>query len=663
MDQDAAGSIGPDHVPSWADLNNIGKRCARCQAIDWEPVKTYMLVADDYNFFPKLSLYSTYPTLGQLREAAHVGCHLCTLIFTCLLTARYKTANTMFGMPMTGIPITQCNDLSDQATIKVDVQVMPHTPPVWLTVDIDHQYTDLYGWITHYIPIKSEKIQISHPIQYSSSAEEIARFWLEDCCTNHQRCMSETSMLPKRVIDVVSGPEPFLFLPQRKRDRYAALSYCFGKHPVLTTTQSTLLERQAGMPMKTLPQTVRDAVTWTQQLGLQYLWVDSLCILQENSTDWEVELSSMTDIYQDATVVIAATAASHAGSGCAPVRNKLQFAPSTPVPGIVVVANFSREEWIFTEGPLERRAWTFQEIRLARRVLRCGGEELAWQCRTSKRLERDPAESTKHPIAHPAYHIVGTGVFDGLEMLDGPLAFRVWYRMVKLYSRRNLIYPEDILPAFSGMARHFARLLLQNRATAKSQSSIVPAQNVPQDSRNPAYVCGLWADDLLHGLLWFCSDPGIPIPYRGPTWSWVAYQSAVTYSPQALEKNDFCAEVLDISVTVPGLNPYGKVSSGKITMLGLVAVMPSGAYLDEPTTFLSGFSESRVHWDLLGLPQLGCICFALQDTVCLILAPETRGYKGVYRRVGTLQSKADSTGLGSEMFGKLDWRQDVVTVV
>lgn len=126
-----------------------------------------------------------------------------------------------------------------------------------------------------------------------------------------------------------------------------------------------------------------------------------------------------------------------------------------------------------------------------------------------------------------------------------------------------------------------------------------------------------------------------------------------------MEMNDFCSEVLDVSVT--GLNPYGRVSSGRITMLGPVAAMPSGAC--EPTTLLSGFSETRVHWDLLGLPQLGCICFALQDTVCLILAPETRTYRGVYRRIGTMHSKAGLTGVGTEIFRKLDWRQDLVTII
>ena len=142
--------------------------------------------------------------------------------------------------------------------------------------------------------------------------------------------------------------------------------------------------------MTILPQTIRDAINWTRQLEIQYLWTDRLCILQDSKLDKEDQMGKMADIYRNATVTIAATAAPHADSGCAAVRNKLQLAPFTPLPGIVIEANFKRDAWIFLKGPLEKRGWTFQEIQLSRRVLRCGGEELAWQCRTRSYLESDP---------------------------------------------------------------------------------------------------------------------------------------------------------------------------------------------------------------------------------------------------------------------------------
>lgn len=651
-------SLEPEHVPSWADLNNIDRLCARCHVIDWEPVKMYMIVADEYTFFPKIPLYRPYPTLGQLRKTAHEGCHLCTLLSTCLFTARNLYLYSPSSTP--GRP-----GIDNEAIIKVDVEVVAHRWPVRFTVDIDRPGIELREWwVSHSIPIKGDIVQSSHSIQFSSLAEDIARFWLEDCFAKHERCMSEAPMLPKRVIDVESGHEPFLCIPEGKRDRYAALSYCFGNGPVLTTTGQTLTERQAGIKMSILPKTVRDAVTWTRQLGLKYLWVDSLCILQDSLTDWEVELSTMADIYRDATVTIAATAASHAGDGCAPMRNKLQLASCTPVPGIVVEANFLREEWIFTKGPLEKRGWTYQEIQLSRRVLRCGGEELAWQCRTCKRLERDPVGSMGHITDHATRTYHGTRTLDDEEMMNGPSSFRGWYQMVAHFMSRDLTYSDDILPAFSGMARHFAELLRRNKTRTKSKSSSSIVLKLYPDSEIHPYICGLWEDDLLHGLLWWSVEPGSPILYRGPSWSWVAYKSpTLTYSQQALQKNDFCAEVLDVSVTVPGLNPYGRVSSGKMTMLGPVAPMHSSAYGDDSGVLLRKPGDDPLRWDLVGAPKLGCIYFRLQDTSCLILAPETRCYPGTYRRVGFVLAADNSRSLGMELLKSLDWRNEVVTII
>jgi Heterokaryon incompatibility protein (HET) len=660
-------AIGPDTYASWAELNNIGKLCSRCQAVDWDPVKMYLVVADGYTEFPKIPLYSAYPTLAQLRAAAHEGCHLCTLILTCLTSARYESSHErILGL---GVPATF--SVNDKTVIKIDVEVMAHPMPVWLTVEIDHCPAHLSGMLSRHMPIKGSIVTTSCPVQFSSPAEDIARFWLEDCCVTHELCKSETPLLPKRVVDVVSGLEPFLFITQCQPGRYAALSYCFGIVPVLTTTGKTLHERQASIPMTFLPQTVRDAVIWTRQLGLQYLWIDSLCILQDSQSDWEVELSTMADIYRDATVTIAATAAQHAGSGCSPVRNKLQLAPFTPLPGIAIEADFGRDAWIFRAGPLEKRGWAFQEIQLSRRVLRCGGEELAWQCRTHSYLESVPGRSvypnTINRDASPRTTL-STRPLDDTRNMDSFTTFQRWYQMVEAFSSRKLTYLEDKMPAFSGIARHFAQHIWQDKdpslITIKSEYNTTLAQGIaaPPKSRPPfRYLCGLWHNNFLQGLLWRCVDPGSPIPYRGPTWSWVSRESRIKYNTHRLRTDDFSAQVLDVDVTVPGLNPYGRVSSGKVTMLGSAAPIPSGACEDESGTQFKKHFRHSLYWDLEGAPQLGCILFKLHEQNSLILAPEKRCHAGTYRRVGLVG--CGTTGLAMDMLNTLDWQEEVVTII
>jgi hypothetical protein len=255
---------------------------------------------------------------------------------------------------------------------------------------------------------------------------------------------------------------------------------------------------------------------------------------------------------------------------------------------------------------------------------------------------------------------------DDVKTMNGPLAFRLWYHMVENFARRKLTYSEDKMPAFSGMARHFAGIFWQNMQRTNPKSTLTLPQRLPPDSQTPRYICGLWQEDLLHGLNWYSVEPGAPVPYRGPTWSWVAPESRfIFYRHDALRNEDFHAEVLDVGVTVTGLNPYGRVSSGKITMLGRVAPMPSHGYGndDESETYLSKHMYPLVYWDLPGPPQLGCLCFLLQDIYCLILAPEARSYRGVYRRVGAFSARDDPKGILMEVFKNLDWRIELVTII
>jgi hypothetical protein len=175
-----------------------------------EPVKMYFAVADRYTNFPKIPLYSTYLTLAQLRAAAHEGCHLCTLIITCLLSARYESSNQR----MSTLGALATFSINDQTVIKIDVEFMAHHMPVWLSVEIGHCPGVLLGLLSRHMPIKGSIMIISCPVQFSSPAEDIARFWLEDCCVAYERCQSETPLLPKRVVDVVSGLEPFLLITQ-----------------------------------------------------------------------------------------------------------------------------------------------------------------------------------------------------------------------------------------------------------------------------------------------------------------------------------------------------------------------------------------------------------------------------------------------------------------
>lgn len=237
--------------------------------------------------------------------------------------------------------------------------------------------------------------------------------------------------------------------------------------------------------------------------------------------------------------------------------------------------------------------------------------------------------------------------------------------MVENYSTRNLSRPKDKLPAFSGIASHFAKLLSQDEdpspKTRKSEYSTNPAQSLATllDRRRPLrYLGGLWQEDFLQGLLWHCSKPSSPIPYRGPTWSWVSCESNIYYNHHRLRTDNFYTQVLDVSVTVRGKNPWGRLSSGKVTLLGPAAPLPSSAYKDESGTQFEIHRHRSFDWDLEGAPQLGCILLKVHEQRYLILAPEARCHAGIYRRVGLISH--ESTNL---VIQGLDWQEEVITII
>lgn len=108
------------------------------------------------------------------------------------------------------------------------------------------------------------------------------RTWLKGCQSNHSKCNFEPTPLPSRVLDLadpaLSQTQIRLVEPALETTgHYAALSHCWGVSRQFTTTKATLEARKSGIDVPTLPKTFQDAVTVTRELGVRYLWLDSLC--------------------------------------------------------------------------------------------------------------------------------------------------------------------------------------------------------------------------------------------------------------------------------------------------------------------------------------------------------------------------------------------------
>lgn len=146
--------------------------------------------------------------------------------------------------------------------------------------------------------------------------------WIQHCMTTHPRCSNGVGILPLRVIDVGQpGMEhPFLYISQGESAAYMALSHCWGSTALLKTTTSNIDNHRRELDWMALSKTFRDAITITQDLGVRYLWIDSICILQDENMDWEAQSRQMATIYSNARVVLAATDAED-GTGELLARN------------------------------------------------------------------------------------------------------------------------------------------------------------------------------------------------------------------------------------------------------------------------------------------------------------------------------------------------------
>ncbi|KAK0710811.1 heterokaryon incompatibility protein-domain-containing protein, partial [Lasiosphaeris hirsuta] len=193
--------------------------------------------------------------------------------------------------------------------------------------------------------------------------------------------------LPTRVIDCSLVGETGtirLVEPNGASGSWVALSHCWGKPDKrpLATTRCNMSRHMKGIRLTALPKTFRDAITVTRALGIQYLWIDSLCIIQGDLEDWREESAKMGNVYQHAAVTIAASYAKDSSEGCFSEDACLDYAQwpveksSDEMTEICVRENLH----LLHHEPLFKRAWVMQEWALSRRTLIFLKDTMVWSC-------------------------------------------------------------------------------------------------------------------------------------------------------------------------------------------------------------------------------------------------------------------------------------------
>ncbi|KAG7294049.1 hypothetical protein NEMBOFW57_004111 [Staphylotrichum longicolle] len=253
----------------------------------------------------------------------------------------------------------------------------------------------------------------------SCSAKHIAlaKSWLDQCTTKHSICRrtAQNKLLPARFIQILQGEngdfKPRLYATSEHDQNvpYCALSHCWGgvtDIPLLkwSTISDFTLE---GISFSSLPKSFQDAVTMTHALGIQYLWIDSLCIVQDSKEDWMRESAKMGDVYEYAACTIMSATASDPHGGLFQHREStLSSTPcriaGSPSDGLFVLphdtTNTATLDAVLRQSPIQSRAWCFQESYLSPRKLYFGPSGIYWTCFMGEANELNPLGRTRTPV-------------------------------------------------------------------------------------------------------------------------------------------------------------------------------------------------------------------------------------------------------------------------
>ncbi len=295
-----------------------------------------------------------------------------------------------------------------------------------------------------------------------------------------------------------------------------------------------------AIPLEILPKTFLEAIQIARHLGLDYIWIDRLCIIQNDKDDWQKEASMMSSVYGGSTINIAASSARDSTEGCflKPANFVGGFRARVTEGGQQRVVDF-RTDYDYDrsthETQLGTRAWALQEKILSPRTVHFSDRGAFWECRTT-------IASEHLPDGYPVY-LVFLLVRRTREFAD-MWCESMWCDIVRLYSAANLTFGKDKLPALSGIAR-----LCHNQT-------------------GDQYLAGLWRSKILEQLCWIRLQPPVQRPpWRAPTWTWASIDGRVNWNTTqtgVLEATHI--HVVDASIKIDGLDPFGQVTSGSLSL-------------------------------------------------------------------------------------------------
>jgi hypothetical protein len=445
----------------------------------------------------------------------------------------------------------------------------------------------------------------------------LVRGWIEECSTTHVRCEQERqlrsedphrSTLPSRVLDIgtIEGDPIRLVDTKDSSEKYICLSHSWGESQTLTLTKANYASLLKEVPRSALQNVYSDAIAFSRRLGVRYIWIDTMCIIQDDANDWEIESTKMGLYYGQCWVCIAATSARNHDGRCSTSSSQRRFTGNgvdgSPYsiwirPATAHISDGEHAEHF----PLLTRAWVYQERRLSPRVLHFCRNEVFFECASmgvcecrkpqASTFNKDGTYWTKNRETYIAGHRL---LFDVDEsQYEKEHIKQEWHAFVNGYSALDLTYAKDRLPALAGLAnltrkrreavqvptgRYLASDMAWSVGKSLSRYHMEPWKEEPRpDMSIFSHQPPSCDDDHMIGhKVQFQRGRGYgsqslparlrprPETYIAPSWSWASVFQVINFAP--FEYTKTLCKILQAEVELAGSNPYGQVKSGTLVI-------------------------------------------------------------------------------------------------
>ncbi|KAM0195770.1 hypothetical protein ACHAPI_006323 [Fusarium lateritium] len=477
----------------------------------------------------------------------------------------------------------------------------PRMGPIWATLDMI-KANDANTINTKPLPSSDR----------DNATWESIKQWLDCCDKDHDQCRytKDTAWKPTRLLHISAelGPSHIRLVEGEDipdQVEYLTLSHRWGSASHIQLKKDNLESFKTSIPLDKLSRTFNDACEIVRTLGHEYLWIDSLCIIQDDEQDWAFEAGRMTSVYGNAWLSISAHVTAEDNNGLfsrerdsnawLPVWVRREWGGSFA--GDYCVSEYQHWWMHVTNSSLNKRSWVFQERILAPRVLHLGLEQVALECCSTAVCERlpfgDPTSAEGVALLSRLKNFsFGLRHGDLNDNLTIEYVFGNWNQIVRSYAQGQLTMETDKLVALAGLVDAFGQVFASEGPESddineevnkgKGVESGLPSQDKEAFSQRPTkdnFIAGLWRPYAEMQLVWRAmsrvqryqldgSAPGAPGKrydgYVAPSWSWCSLKDTFIEPQEARSIDRYFVKVLDVKILPsPKFDPKNPLSGLK----------------------------------------------------------------------------------------------------